>query len=167
MRRKYTRKEYIDFIEQAHRQVPQLSIGTDVLLGTPSETEMHFQDTVTLLRDYPLDYAHAFTYSEREGTTDQRKTQIPYDERKRRTQIIRDLSVQKKSEMGARFLNQTCQVLFEENNEGFWQGYTPQYLRVKIKSNSNLQNQIREVNIHEVCGEWVLGSLVEQSATVP
>lgn len=166
MRRKYSRKDYIDFIESAHRQVPNLSIGTDVLLGTPSETEPCFQETVSLLKNHPIDYAHAFTYSEREGTTDQRKEQIPYDERKRRTQIIRDLSAQKKSEMGSRFLGQSCEVLFEENNEGFWQGYTSQYLRVKVKSDANLQNQIHTVEIQDVCGEWVLGSLAPQPASI-
>lgn len=166
MRRKYTRREYIEFIEHAHETVPKLSIGTDVLLGTPSETESDFQDTVSLLKDYPLDYAHAFTYSEREGTTDLKKTQIPYDERKRRTNIIRDLSTRKKSEMGARFLGQTGEVLFEEYNEGFWQGYTPQYLRVKIKSDLELQNQIKNVTITDVCGEWVLGSLAKEPVAI-
>ena len=86
MHRRYKRSEYIDFIEEAQKRVPHISIGTDVLLGSPEEDVACFDETVSLLRDFPLDYAHAFTYSEREGTQDIKKEQIPYDERKRRTQ---------------------------------------------------------------------------------
>ena len=62
-------------------------------------------------------------------------------------------------EMGARYLNQKVKVLFEEESEGFWQGYTDHYLRVKVKSDRDLHNRIEPVTVQEVCGEWVLGSL--------
>lgn len=159
MKRRYLRKDYLDFMKLAHQKVPHLSIGTDVLLGSPEETVEHFEETVSLLRDHSLDYAHAFTYSVREGTPDEKKEQVSFDERKRRTQVIRDLSLNKKMQMGSRYLGQIVEVLFEELNEGFWQGYTDHYLRVKIKSDLDLQNRIKNVTVTEVCGDWVLGTL--------
>ena len=159
MRRRYTAKEYIDYLYEAHRKVPGLSIGSDVILGTPEEGEEQFQETCALLRDHPLDYAHAFTYSERKGTSDIRKQQIPMEERKRRTNIIRDLSIRKRSELGARSLGTIQKVLFEEEAEGFWNGHAENYLEIKVKSDRPLENQLLDVRCEKVCGEWVLGRL--------
>jgi threonylcarbamoyladenosine tRNA methylthiotransferase MtaB len=159
MRRRYTSKEYIDYLYFAHKKVPGLSIGSDILLGTPEESEVHFQETCAVLRDHPLDYAHAFTYSEREGTSDIRKDQIPMEERKRRTNIVRELSTRKRSELGARCLGTLQNVLFEEQAEGLWNGHSENYLEIKVKSELNLENQLLEVRCEKVCGEWVMGSL--------
>jgi threonylcarbamoyladenosine tRNA methylthiotransferase MtaB len=157
MKRRYSDKEYIDYLYFAHKTVPGLSIGTDVILGTPEESDEDFDQTFQLLKNHPLDYAHAFTYSEREKTVDIMKSQIPMDERKRRTNVIRKLSTQKRSELAARFLGQSIPVLFEEQKEGLWTGHTPNYLEVKAKSQEPLGNSIRNVSIQEVCGEWALG----------
>jgi threonylcarbamoyladenosine tRNA methylthiotransferase MtaB len=159
MRRRYLSAAYIEELQQAHDRVPGLSIGTDLILGTPEETESCFEETVQLLKQQPLDYAHAFTYSEREGTTDMNKFQIPVDERRRRTNIIRELSTQKRSELGARHLGSTLDVLFENQSDGLWSGHAGNYLEVKVKSDVSLENQIKTVQIEQVCGEWVLGQL--------
>lgn len=160
MKRRYSAQEYIDYLHFAHSKVPHLSIGTDVILGTPEETEDDFMDTFNLLKDQPLDYAHAFTYSEREKTVDILKSQIPMDERKRRTNVIRKLSAQKKSEAGSRYLGCEVEVLFEEFSEGLWNGHTDHYLEVKVKSEQqDLQKQLQKVVITEVCGEWCRAEL--------
>lgn len=158
MKRRYTAKEYIDYLYFAHKKVPQLSIGTDVILGTPEEGEDEFMDTFQLLKDHPLDYAHAFTYSEREKTVDILKSQVPLEERRRRTNVIRKLSSQKRAELGARHLGQEVLVLVEESSEGLLSGHAANYLEVKFKSHESLENQLVKVRVDEVCGEWVKGS---------
>ncbi len=159
MRRRYLSGAYRDEIIRAHELVPGLSIGTDLLLGTPEESESCFEETCEFLRSHPIDYAHAFTYSERKGTTDINKFQIPMDERRRRTNVIRKISTQKRSELGARYLGAQVDVLFEEQSEGLWSGHAGNYLEVKVKTAENLSNQIKTVVIKEVCGEWVLGEV--------
>lgn len=160
MRRRYLSAEYRDEIARAHELVPGLSIGTDLLLGTPEESETCFKETCDFLKTQPIDYAHAFTYSERKGTTDINKFQIPVDERRRRTNVIRKISSQKRSELGARHLGNQVEVLFEEKSQGLWSGHAGNYLEVKVKSTSNLSNQIKTVDVKEVCGEWVLGEVL-------
>src|SRR5690606_17665433 len=68
MKRRYTREEFLEFIERANRAVPDLCLGTDILVGTPGETEADFNETCSVLEDSPLAYAHVFKYSERPGT---------------------------------------------------------------------------------------------------
>ncbi|MBF0196303.1 MAG: tRNA (N(6)-L-threonylcarbamoyladenosine(37)-C(2))-methylthiotransferase MtaB [Planctomycetes bacterium] len=157
MRRHYSKAEYISFLYHAYDKVPGLSVGTDVILGTPDETEEDFQETLNFIKEHPIDYAHAFTYSEREGTTDYPKKHIPMGERKQRTDLIRNMSYQKQMEFGARHLGQTVSVLVEEKSNGYWQGHTENFMLVKFKSRSKLENQIVEVALEEPCGEWVLG----------
>ena len=81
------------------------------------------------------------------------------DERRRRTNVIRKISTQKRSELGARYLGAQVKVLFEEQSEGLWSGHAGNYLEVKVKTAKNLSNQIETVVIKEVCGEWVLGEV--------
>jgi threonylcarbamoyladenosine tRNA methylthiotransferase MtaB len=166
MKRRYSAKEYIDYLYFAHKKVPQLSIGTDVILGTPEETEDDFMETFQILQNHPLDYAHAFTYSEREKTVDILKCQIPIEERRRRTNVIRKLSSQKRAELGARCLGQTLPILIEESREGLWSGHSANYLEVKFKSEKSLENQIVNVFIEDVCGEWVKGRLSKENIAI-
>jgi len=159
MRRRYTRQDYIDYLDFAHSKVRNLSIGTDVLLGSPEESEEHFKETCSLLTEHPLDYAHAFTYSEREGTPDAKKKQIPMDERKRRTNVVRRISSRKRAELAARHLGQEVEVLVEQHQSGLWEGHLGNYLEVKFEGDEKeaLTNQLVKVTLDEVCGEWAKG----------
>jgi threonylcarbamoyladenosine tRNA methylthiotransferase MtaB len=68
MRRPYTASFYRGLIESIRRQIPHASIGSDVIVGFPGETEEHFAETRFLLRDLPLTHLHVFPYSDRPGT---------------------------------------------------------------------------------------------------
>ena len=65
MRRKYTIKEYNDFVEMVAKEVPDACIGTDVIVGFPGESDELFQQTKKYLEQSPINYFHVFSYSER------------------------------------------------------------------------------------------------------
>ncbi|HNT87047.1 MAG TPA: tRNA (N(6)-L-threonylcarbamoyladenosine(37)-C(2))-methylthiotransferase MtaB, partial [Candidatus Hydrogenedentes bacterium] len=67
MRRKYTREEFLAFARMAADRVPDIGIGTDILVGFPGETDADFEKTCMLFEESPCFYAHVFKYSEREG----------------------------------------------------------------------------------------------------
>jgi len=160
MRRKYSIEEYNNFIKHAHSLVPNLLIGTDVILGTPSENEENFQETYDFINNNPIDYAHAFTYSERDGTTDMNKDQVPMQIRKERTRLIVELSKKKKMAKLGQYLGCELSVLFEEDSEGYWSGHSDNFLLLKVKSSEDLLNKICKVKLIEVCGEWGLCELI-------
>jgi threonylcarbamoyladenosine tRNA methylthiotransferase MtaB len=68
MRRPYTAAGYRRLIERIHDLMPHASMGSDVIVGFPGETETHFSETESLLRDLPLSHLHVFPYSDRPGT---------------------------------------------------------------------------------------------------
>jgi len=159
MKRKYTRAEYLEFVERAHAAVPGLYIGTDLLVGTNGETEPDFEDTCSLLREGPIDYAHVFKYSERHGTAALRLPgQVDAGDKNRRSARLRRISAQKRARFYELHLGRSVEVLFEQQENGYWSGYTGNYVRVAARSPEQLENEIRPVRLEQLCGDVVLGT---------
>jgi threonylcarbamoyladenosine tRNA methylthiotransferase MtaB len=68
MRRPYTASFYRGLVERIRDRMPHVSIGSDVIVGFPGETDEHFGETRSLLLDLPLTHLHVFPYSDRPGT---------------------------------------------------------------------------------------------------
>jgi threonylcarbamoyladenosine tRNA methylthiotransferase MtaB len=160
MRRKYSRQEFLDFIKLAHDLVPDINIGSDIMVGFPGESEADFEETCEVLWKSPLVYAHVFKYSERPGTASVRiEDKIDPRVMNARSARLRKLAAEKSQMYQEQYLGQTLQVLFEQEQDGYWLGYTPNYLRVAVQSDDDLHNQIIPVGIQEIRGDLVLGTL--------
>jgi threonylcarbamoyladenosine tRNA methylthiotransferase MtaB len=68
MRRPYTASFYAGLVTQIRARLPHASIGSDLIVGFPGESSVHFAETEALLRDLPLTHLHVFPYSDRPGT---------------------------------------------------------------------------------------------------
>ncbi|MEI6668125.1 MAG: MiaB/RimO family radical SAM methylthiotransferase [Acidobacteriota bacterium] len=68
MRRPYGFEQFSSLVETVHARMPQASIGTDVIVGFPGETDRDVDDMATALEALPLSYLHVFPYSDRPGT---------------------------------------------------------------------------------------------------
>ena len=68
MRRTYDRARYIALVERLRGAIPDLALGTDLIVGFPGETEADFEETVSLVREVRFDSAFTFIYSPRSGT---------------------------------------------------------------------------------------------------
>jgi threonylcarbamoyladenosine tRNA methylthiotransferase MtaB len=160
MKRRYTRAEYLDFLRLAADRVPGLGLGTDIMVGMPGESDAEFEDTVSLLAESDLFYAHVFKYSEREGTAALRLPgKIDPRVKNARGAKIRRLSAEKRRAFHARHAGSTMEVLFEHAEDGYWSGYTGNYVRVAARSDEDLKNVARFVTLNEPCGDFVLGRL--------
>ena len=160
MRRRYTRRDFIDFIEMAEARVPDLCIGTDVLVGSPGETDADFEATCDLLLNGPVAYAHVFKYSEREGTAAVRRDDhVPHEVRNARGAIVRRISAEKHRAFRESFLSRRMDVLFEQPDGDAWTGYTRNYIRVAACSHDRLENELRTVTLETLAGDMVMGKL--------
>lgn len=68
MRRPYTVERYADLVNEVRCRIPDASIGSDVIVGFPGETDKHFEQLVRYLERSPLTHLHVFPYSDRPGT---------------------------------------------------------------------------------------------------
>jgi tRNA-2-methylthio-N6-dimethylallyladenosine synthase len=68
MRRTYTREKYVALAQRLRDAIPDLAIGTDVIVGFPGETEDDFRQTLDVVEEVGYDSAFTFVYSPRAGT---------------------------------------------------------------------------------------------------
>jgi threonylcarbamoyladenosine tRNA methylthiotransferase MtaB len=160
MKRKYTIEEFSDFVRFAAAQVPQICIGTDVIVGFPGETDAHFERTAEILRELPIHYFHVFSYSPRYMAKSRLMETLPAEVIGKRSQILRDLSQRKRRIYQESLIGSVQSVLFEKPKGDGWQnGLTDNYVRVKVKEPRNLFNQILPVQLLSIDGHAVIGKL--------
>jgi threonylcarbamoyladenosine tRNA methylthiotransferase MtaB len=68
MRRSYTRDFYMDLVGHIHARLPYASIGTDLIVGFPGESDDDAEESADAIARLPLSYLHVFPYSDRPGT---------------------------------------------------------------------------------------------------
>ena len=152
MRRRYQRELYADRVALIKSTMPDACIGVDVIVGFPGETEDHFLDTYHFLNDLDVSYLHVFTYSERPNTPAAlMKGVVDSKTRHKRSKLLRGLSAKKRHAFYQSQLGKSKTVLFEsENKAGYIQGFTENYVKVRMPWNPSFQNQLLEVSLNEI-----------------
>lgn len=164
MRRRYDSTEWADFVQRARAAVPDLYVGTDVMVGFPGETEEDFAAGCRVLADNQIAWAHVFTYSEREGTLAARRDDhLPMEERHRRSAHLRALAERLRYDWHRAHLGREMRVLFEDPREGIAPGLTDNYVRVVVPADDpdRLRNKIGRVRLEKVSADFVEGTLVD------
>jgi tRNA-2-methylthio-N6-dimethylallyladenosine synthase len=149
MKREYTNAEYRRLIEKIRGTIPNVSIGTDIIVGFPGETNEQFMDTYNLLEDLRLDVAHLARYSTRPGTVADRRMpdDVPDEEKWRRFRMLEDQQERIVGEINAKLLGETVEVLFEDQVKGRWRGRTPNTKLVFVESEEDLRGKTLPVQI--------------------
>ena len=161
MGRPYTPSQYAERLREIHRLFPHAALGADVMAGFPGETEKQFAHTCELIRQLPLSYLHAFPFSPRPGTAAESLSgRLPGQELKRRVQVLRDLSRQKKHAFQGSLLGRCVDVLAESEIEaGWWRGTSENYLQVVFPASGAAlaPGSIVRVGLQEITGQGLLG----------
>ena len=162
MRRRYTLREVLDFARHAAASVPEIGLGTDILVGHPGEGPDEFEQTCRSFLESPFQYAHVFSYSERPGTLSAKMPDaVPIAQRHRRSAILRALSAKKHRAWAKGFLEETVEVLFENPRPDYWPGLTGNFLRVIARDGRDLRNRLARVKLLRLCGDAVEGEVLE------
>ena len=157
MRRGYSNEQYRALITNIRERVPGVSIGTDIIVGFPGESEAAFQATYDLLADLKLDVAHLARYSPRPNTNSEKflSDDVPAAEKMRRFRALEDLQEHLVADINNQFHGQIQPVLFEVKSKNRWRGRTPTNRLVYVESDENLHGQERPVKITWT-GPWTL-----------
>ena len=155
MRRRYKTDLYRSRVDLIRKLMPNASIGVDVIVGFPGETDEMFLETYDFINKLDISYLHVFSYSERENTKAiELDGVVPKKTRNKRSKLLRLLSASKKISFYKKNIGTDYNVLFEsENKNGLIEGYTENYIRVRKNWNKNLVGRIRKVKIEKVDSE--------------
>lgn len=160
MKRHYSTLDYTQYLQKVLKFVPDIGLGTDIMVGFPGETDTHFEETYTLLRESPLSYFHVFSYSERQNT---RSVKLPDKVNAqtiaKRSQSLRELSHRKRQVFYQKFIGKTLPILVEQTKKGDWVGVSEHYIKVRFKSELNLKNKIVNVQLTQIDGDQMIGKL--------
>ena len=158
MRRGYTDAQYRDLIARIRDTIPNVSIGTDIIVGFCGETEEQFEETVRHLSDLKLNVVHLARYSPRTGTLSERTMadDVSEEEKWRRFRVIEKLQEDIAAEYHEKLLGQTVPVLFEEKKHRRWLGRTENMDLVFTDSEEDLTGKILPVKINWT-SPWTMG----------
>jgi threonylcarbamoyladenosine tRNA methylthiotransferase MtaB len=164
MKRLYTSAEFLQFIEHTAKRVPDILIGTDIMIGFPGESDPAFQASCDMLQNSPLAYAHVFAFSERGGTAATRLSdKVSPADKKARSAILHRLSEKKKLGFYQRFLGRQLRVLTEAQNEyGQWLGFSDNYVKVAIPAGNLSANSLIKVRMASVSKEVGVGEVASE-----
>ena len=134
MGRRYTVAAFRCAVEQAVTRIPDLGLGTDIIVGFPGENDAAFESTVHLVRDLPFSNLHVFPYSHRKGTrADTLPNRVPESVKKERVHTLITLGDSKRRLFAERFVGQQVSVLIERvTKEGIGHGWTGQYVEAEV-----------------------------------
>lgn len=152
MHRRYDKALFAHKISLIKEMMPDAFIGVDVMVGCRGETPELFEESYDFIKSLDVTQLHVFPYSERPGTS---ALNIPYTvdsvEKKRRSQLLLELSEQKTNAFYASYIGQCRDVLLEKASRGkIMHGFTDNYIRVELPAgsyNEVLDNQIRRVRL--------------------
>ncbi|MCB0326922.1 MAG: tRNA (N(6)-L-threonylcarbamoyladenosine(37)-C(2))-methylthiotransferase MtaB [Bdellovibrionales bacterium] len=156
MNRKYKASSYHQKISRLARSRSFMGLGSDVIVGFPGESVDDFEQTRSMIEQLPFTYLHVFPYSERPGTKSvQFKDDVAPQEKKRRVNILRDLSAQKQKVFLQSLLGRSHKVLFEKrkDHDGLLIGRSEHYAVVKAKGNDRLMERELEVKFVSIQNE--------------
>ena len=130
MGRKYTTSEFAAFIKEARRLIPDIHLGTDVIVGFPGETEEHFEQEIEFIKKINFSNIHIFTYSKREKTpAATMPDQVPGNiANERRLRLVK-IADKMKTDFVKSQIGKTLPVIFERKNKaGYFQGWSDNYI---------------------------------------
>ena len=151
MRRRYTTSQYAHQVAAARRSIPDLAVTTDIIVGLPGETAEEFAASLSFVEKMEFARIHVFKYSPRPGTAAaEMPHQVPYAEKKKRSEAMLDLARESSQRFHRRFLGRRMDVLWEaqcRDDKHAWSGLTGNYIRVMTRSELDLANTITSTKL--------------------
>lgn len=163
MHRIYTKEQYLEKVSLLRQIVPNVSLGTDIIVGFPTETEAEFQETYDVLKEIRYSVAFIFAYSPRKGTPAMRwKDDIPEEVKLERLQRLMDLQNEIGNEERQQMLGSTVEVLVERFNKDGQKlkGRTRCWKKVIFEGDESLIGTLQPVKVHSYSHQTLLGELV-------
>jgi len=149
MRRGYTVDEFREYVRAFRREIPQITLATDIIAGFPTEAEEDVALTVELLEEVQPDVVNLSSYSARPHTDAALLPQLPREEVKRRTRFLAEVAGRVMLERNRRWLGWRGRALVEERVEGAFVARNFAYRPIIVKAEAALGQEV-EVSIARV-----------------
>ena len=160
MKRKYDTARYLESVQLLKKHFPGCAITTDMIVAFPGETEEEFQQSLRFIERCGFADMHIFPYSRRPGTpADKMPGQHSNETKEARSRqaiaVAQKMSLSYRENMAGKWEY----VLFEEREDGYFTGHAPNYVKIYVKTEKELHNQVLPVRITAPFQDGVLAVL--------
>lgn len=160
MNRHYTREFLFDRVSMLRKYFTNPAITCDIIVGFPGETDEEFSNTIDGVKKIEFYELHVFKYSKRKWTRAAKmENQVDGNISAKRSEELISIGNELKSKYMNEYLGKTLDVLFESYDNGYLYGYTPNYIKVKVKGDESLWGKQVPVTLYSKEEELMLGNI--------
>ncbi len=164
MNRRYTKEQYLALAEKIRREIPDMAITTDIIVGFPGETKEDVDETIDVIKKVQYDNAFTFIYSKRTGTPAAAMEQVPENLVKENFDRVLKTVQETARERVSRYEGQVMDALVEEVNENdasLVTGRLSNNTLVHFPGDASLVGKIVNVSLDECHGFYYMGHQVD------
>ncbi len=149
MNRRYTVAQYLDVIDRLRANIPDIAIGTDIIVGFPGESERAFQKTVEIYERVRFDISYTARYSPRSGTAAWRafKDDVDHEEKKRRWEVLQEVQERIVLEKNQAYVGKVVSVLVERYEAGLCYGNSREMKLVRFPGSKEMVGRVTDVDV--------------------
>jgi len=163
MNRPYKISDYKKFIKKIKKDIPNITLSTDVIVGFPGETEKEFQETAKLMEEIGFDMAYISEYSPRPGTASFKlNDDVSLKEKNKRWLILTEILEKSALLKNENLINKNVEVLIEKEKNGYLLGKTKEYKNIKFKGSKELIRKFVIVKVKDVSPWKLEGEIINQ-----
>lgn len=148
MARRYSTDDFLAKLIKIKKEIPDIALTTDVIVGFPGETDEEFEQTYQFIKDCGFHLLHVFPFSSREGTPAAKMSnQVSPEAKKERVDKLINLSKELWDSYTSTFIDKSVKILVERFEKGFNIGHTTNYIEVKVPSKEGMIGQHLSVKL--------------------
>lgn len=156
MKRRHNRQQVIDFCQTLRKARPTVAFGADIIAGFPTENELMFSNTLSLIHEASIQYLHVFPYSKQENTPASRMPQVDKKISKNRAKLLRRAGEVELTKFLAQQVNKELAVITEKNNIA----RADNFAMVELEQN-HPASRLHIAKINKASGGRLFGSIVD------
>ena len=163
MHRIYTKEQYFEKVALLREIVPNVTLGTDIIVGFPTETDEEFEETYDAFKELRYSVAFLYSFSPRKGTPAMRwKDNVPEEVKQERLHRLMDLYNDFSSQDRAEMIGSTVEILVESINskDGRLKGRTRCWKNVIFDGDKSLIGSLQNIKLHSHNHQTLIGSLI-------
>ncbi|MEM0379870.1 MAG: tRNA (N(6)-L-threonylcarbamoyladenosine(37)-C(2))-methylthiotransferase [Desulfurococcaceae archaeon] len=162
MKRKYSVDDYRYIVKELKKEIPNISIATDVIVGHPGETEYDFEETIKVIKELCFERVHVATYSIRPNTYSASLPQLPTKIKKNRMLNLLKIIEEECYKIHSKYIGKIVDVFVNEYTNT-WIGRIRNYIPVVITKKyydlnygSHTKVLVKNATFFDLRGEQIL-----------
>lgn len=145
MRRQYTVQEFISAVERFKKEIPEINLMTDIIVGYPTETEEHYWETLQAVRRTAPDSINISRFWSRLGTPAADLTELPGEVVKHRSRVLTDIFHNISKLQNERWVGWQGEILIDEKGKDLqqWIGRNNAYKQIIVEGDFKLGDKLK------------------------